>query len=33
MNHDQFFKALLTTFFMEFVWAFLPVVAVYIDPR
>jgi hypothetical protein len=33
MNHDQFFKALLTTFFIEFVWAFLPDVATYIDPR
>ena len=33
MKHDQLFKLLLTTFFIEFVLAFLPDVAMYIDPR
>src|SRR5271154_3039894 len=32
MNHDQLFKLLLTTFFMEFLRSFLPEVAGYIDP-
>ncbi len=32
MNHDQLFKALLTTFFAEFVQAFLPDAAKYIEP-
>jgi predicted transposase YdaD len=33
MSHDQLFKALLTTFFSEFVRALLPDVAEFIDPR
>ena len=33
MNHDQLFKVLLTTFFMEFAQAFLSDVAAYIDPN
>jgi hypothetical protein len=32
MNHDQLFKMLLITFFMDFVRAFLPDAAKYIDP-
>jgi predicted transposase YdaD len=32
MNHDQLFKLLLTTFFLEFVKLFLPDVARHIDP-
>ena len=32
MDHDRLFKELLTTFFWEFVEAFLPEVATYLDP-
>ncbi len=32
MDHDQLFKRLLTTFFIEFIELFLPDVAPYIDP-
>ncbi len=32
IDHDEIFKELLTVFFMEFVTAFLPGVAAYIDP-
>jgi hypothetical protein len=33
MDHDRFFKELLTTFFVEFVKLFLPDVARYMDPN
>ena len=32
MDHDRLFKELLTTFFWEFVEAFLPEVAGYLEP-
>lgn len=33
IDHDRLFKELLTTFFLEFVEAFLPDVAAYLDPQ